>query len=226
MNGKIALFLLASASMVCSRALAANAPVRLTVPALKLWCVSSQPILIEDDQPGKKFGDLVFALLYQRLEKQAIASKLVSIGVPFLDSANPVEEPAQPDPKPTQPAPAKTTVKYVLTVCAGVAPDAPVPPTGVKQLDVAEKEVYAALCEVTAESACRAAIEKILRDTHGLSDAAIEGKQWRTSQPLDTTPTADSLRRGLVDYSMRPLQHGADLPLVPLTLMILSTTVP
>lgn len=226
MNARIRFFFLAAATIFCSPVLAANSPVRLTVPAHKQWCVSSQPILIEDDQPGKKFGDLVFSALYQRLEKQAIASKLVSIGVPFLDTATPVAEPAPPAPNPAQPAPPKPAVKYVLTVCAGVAPDAPVPPAGVSKVDVAEKDVYAVSCEVTQEPACRAAIEKILRDSHGLSDAAIADKQWHNSQPLDTTSTTDSLRRSLVDHSMRPLEHGAALPLVPLTLMILWTTAP
>lgn len=198
-------------------------PIKVTVPSKKVWCVSSQPVEIEKDPEGLRFGDLIFDELFRRLQRQAFSTSIVSMGVPFLESAIQVTTPASATTL-TDPEPA--VVKHILKVCSVVPKDAPQPPTGVEGVSVPQMDGLALLCDVTNGKECELAIEVVLRNEYGISEDDIRKTHWRTSQPLSNEATAGAMENSLVDFTLRPLLPEIATPKPPLNLMIVWTSVP
>ena len=198
-------------------------PIKITVPSKKVWCVSSQPVEIEKDPEGFRFGDLIFDELFRRLQRLAFSTSIVSMGVPFLESAIQVATSASAT---TTPDPEPAIVKHILKVCSVVPRDAPQPPMGVESVSVPQMDGLALLCDVTNGRECELAIEVVLRNEYSMSEDDIRKIHWRTSQPLSNEATAGAMENGLVDFTLRPLLSEVSTPKPPLNLMIVWTSVP
>lgn len=215
----------------------ASEPVRVTVPSHPVWCVKSQPIEIEQDKE-LRFGDIIFQSMYQRLERNALAAGLPSIGIPYLESSTaggvPPADTLQKKGDATTVVPVTgavpipVPVKYILHVCSAVpfGISNKLPP-GVFELMLSETTVYALLCAVQNESGCKLDIEAYVKKTHNLTDDNLRNLEWRTNQPKTKDESGAAIANALSDYSLRPLSSDSDVVgELPLDFMIISVPVP
>lgn len=216
--------LLACSLALCGASEAAvGTPVRVPLPNTPLWCVSSQPIEIQKDQGGIRFGDLIFQQLYLRLQDKALAASIPSIGIPFLESASTATPTAPPASSASAPAPVE---KVSLRVCAIVPPGLEAPPPGVEAVQRIATDVVAAVCDQANAKDCETSLADYLKIQLKLSDDNIRKVQWRTSQALSPDTSASAIAAGLTDFSLRPLQAQAKQPDPPRNLMIIWAPVP
>lgn len=204
-------------------ALASAEPVSVYVPNHQVWCVSSQPITLEPDTGGTRFGDLVFYELYQRLERAALKAALPSIGIPFLESVHQLPVPIPPS---TAPAPAATPSaqpKFVMRVCSNVPGDTGAPSLDlrVEPMVLAATTIYGILCNADDVEACNQELRQKVRIDKDLTEDEAAELEFSVSQSLDGRPDGPSLLKSLIDYSARPLKEGNPLPNLPRDKLIL-----
>jgi hypothetical protein len=225
-------------------AFAESMPQKITVPAHTAWCIrSAQPVDIAG-ATDSKFGDLVFALLYDRLQDDALKAGLQSTGVPYLASiaaapipgtgpagATPPQAPstapgadAPADADPPPPGPPTTPVLRIMQVCAIVRASATTAAAGITVRDVPARMAYAIRCEARFDTDCR---EKILAKmtADGVDTAKLTDADWIIRQALSSAEGTDDLARDLTDSTLRPL-HQAVSAATPEQLVVVAAEIP
>jgi len=202
-------------------------PVTFDLPPRSVWCVASQPVVVDEKQGQgpASFAAVLFNALYARLEKAAIELRVPSLGIPFAES---LQVQPQPVAAPASAPAALPPPRYVLRVCANVPPNLPLPVESlrVQALVLPAAKVYAALCDAADEGPCRQALQARMQTDLKLTQSQLDAVQWQVGQPLDARTDAEGLRAGLADFKTRPLSPGTPVPPLPRDKLILWATAP
>lgn len=204
-------------------------PVIIDLPARAVWCVASQPVVVDQNQSAA-FASLLFNTLYSRLEKAALAQQVPSLGVPFADALEVESAPVgtvAAGAGPAASAPSQSP-RYVLRVCANVPPGIkkPAETHRVEIGDIPAVKAYASLCDAKDDTPCRQALQARIQVDLMVTPAQADAVQWQVGQPLNERPEADALRAALIDYKARPLVKDVPVPQLPQGKLILWAPVP
>ncbi len=168
------------------------APTEVDIPEFPVWCASSMVHLTPNSADNE--AAKVMAAFEGTLQQEALAKKLLSIGVPFVtDIAASKNNDGSSDNK--------------ITACAAVPDGSPKPDGNVIEAREPHRRGLALICDAKDLDACNTMLEKAMSAAPwSLSADALKAATRRDHPALKADPSADNL--------VNSLTHAKDILIV------------